>query len=68
MKGKTRNGRIPAAKKSPTPPSIYSIFLSITPEAISSTAKNPIAGGSMCENNKYELASAFVTLDHLLLN
>ena len=66
MKGRIRNGSIPAAKKSPTPPSIYSFFLSIIPEAISSTAKNPITAGSMCENIKYALASTFVTLNHLL--
>jgi hypothetical protein len=65
MKGKITKGRIPATKKRPTPKNVYSFFLSIIPEAMSSTAKNPITGGSICENIRYALASAFVTLDHL---
>ncbi len=65
MNGKITKGSIPAAKKSPSPKNAYSFFLSIIPEAMSITAKNPIIGGSICENIKYALASAFVNLDHL---
>lgn len=57
---------IPATKKSPIPPSKYSLFLSIIPEAISNTAKNPIIGGSICENNRYELDNTLVILNHLV--
>ena len=46
-KGKIRKGKIPATKKSPIPPSMYSLLLSIIPEAISSTATNPNNGGSI---------------------
>ncbi len=45
--GRIRKGKIPAPKKSTVPPMVYSLFLSIIPEAMSSTAMNPNNGGSI---------------------
>ncbi len=46
-KGRIKKGKIPAAKKSPIPPSVYSLFLSIIPEAMNNTPTNPNNGGSI---------------------